>query len=70
MLQREEGERNTGFLTSRQRSDELKPFQDSLSLQIQIPLGLTHPVIPLIWKFPRWDRYSCSVRPGNLDARN
>lgn len=29
-----------------------------------------HPVIPLIWKLPRWPRYSCSVFPGNFDARN
>lgn len=31
---------------------------------------MTYPVIPLIWKFPRCDLYSCSLRPGNLDAKN
>lgn len=30
----------------------------------------THPVMPLIWKFPKCPRYSCSVFPGNLEARN
>lgn len=30
----------------------------------------THPVMPLIWKFPRCPRYSCSLFPGNLEARN
>lgn len=30
----------------------------------------THPVIPLIWKFPKCCRYSCSVFPGNFEARN
>jgi hypothetical protein len=30
----------------------------------------TDPVIPLIWKFPKCDLYSCSLFPGNLDAKN
>jgi hypothetical protein len=29
----------------------------------------TYPVMPLIWKFPKCARYSCSVLPGNLDDK-
>ena len=30
----------------------------------------TYPVIPLIWKLPKCERYSCSLFPGNFEARN
>lgn len=32
--------------------------------------SVCRPVIPVIWKLPRCERYSCSVFPGNLWARN
>ena len=36
---------------------------------LSVPMGC-NPVMPLIWKLPRCCRYSCSVFPGNLCARN
>jgi len=36
---------------------------------LRVPMGCS-PVMPVIWKLPRCWRYSCSVFPGNLCARN